>query len=165
MRIVTRYIVREHAGPLVFALTALTSLLMLQYVARQLANLAGKGLPWSAIGKFFLLSLPFTIAMTMPMAVLVATLYAFGRMAAEQEVTAFKANGVRVRALMTPVLISALLVSIGMVLFNDQVLPRANHLLRVLQNDIARTKPALALRDQVLNTITDQFVMKFRKPK
>ena len=160
MRIVTRYIVREHAGPLVFALTALTSLLMLQYVARQLANLAGKGLPWSAIGKFFLLSLPFTIAMTMPMAVLVATLYAFGRMAAEQEVTAFKANGVRVRALMTPVLISALLVSIGMVLFNDQVLPRANHLLRVLQNDIARTKPALALRDQVLNTITDQFVMK-----
>ena len=117
MRIVTRYIVREHAGPLVFALTALTSLLMLQYVARQLANLAGKGLPWSAIGKFFLLSLPFTIAMTMPMAVLVATLYAFGRMAAEQEVTAFKANGVRVRALMTPVLISALLVSIGMVLF------------------------------------------------
>ena len=160
MRIVTRYIVREHAGPLVFALTALTSLLMLQYVARQLANLAGKGLPWSAIGKFFLLSLPFTIAMTMPMAVLVATLYAFGRMAAEQEVTAFKANGVRVRALMTPVLISALLVSIGMVLFNDQVLPRANHLLRVLQNDIARTKPALALRDQVLNTVTDQFVMK-----
>lgn len=160
MRIVTRYVVREHVGPLVFTLTALTSLLMLQYVARQLANLAGKGLPWSAIGKFVALSLPFTIAMTMPMAVLMATLYAFGRMASEHEVTAFKASGVRVRALMTPVLISALLLSGGMVLFNDQVLPRANHTLRVLQQDIGRTKPALALREQVLNTITEQFVMK-----
>ena len=58
MKLATRYIVREHVGPLLFALTALTSLLMLQYVARQLANLAGKGLPWSAIGKFFVLSLP-----------------------------------------------------------------------------------------------------------
>ena len=88
MKLVTRYVVREHVGPLLFALSALTSLLMLQYVARQLANLAGKGLPWKAIAQFFVLSLPFTIAMTLPMAVLVATLHAFGRMAAEHEITA-----------------------------------------------------------------------------
>ncbi len=160
MKLVTRYVVREHVGPLIFALSALTSLLMLQYVARQLANLAGKGLPWLAIGKFFVLSLPFTIAMTLPMAVLVATLYAFGRMAAEHEITAFKASGVRVRSLMAPVLLCAFLLSLAMVAFNDQVLPRANHQLRILQQDIARTKPTLALRDQVLNAITDQFYMR-----
>ncbi len=160
MKLLTRYVVREHVGPLLFALSALTSLLMLQYVARQLANLAGKGLPWRAIGEFFVLSLPFTIAMTMPMAVLVATLYAFGRMAAEHEITAFKASGVRVRSLMAPVLVCAFLLSLGMVAFNDQVMPRANHRLRVLQQDISRTKPTLALRDQVLNALTDQFFMR-----
>ena len=160
MKLITRYVVREHIGPLVFALTALTSLLMLQYVARQLANLAGKGLPWSVIWQFFYLSLPFTIAMTMPMAVLVATLYAFGRMAAEHEITALKASGVRVRSLVLPVFGCALLLSFGMVAFNDQVMPRANHKLRILQQDIARTKPTLALRDQTLNAITDQFYMR-----
>lgn len=160
MKLITRYVVREHIGPLIFALSALTSLLMLQYVARQLANLAGKGLPWKAIGQFFVLSLPFTIAMTMPMAVLVATLYAFGRMAAEHEITAFKASGVRVRSLMVPVLVGAFLLSLGMVAFNDQVLPRANHKLRVLQQDIAKTKPTLALRDQVLNTLKDGFYIR-----
>ena len=163
MKLITRYVVREHIGPLVFALSALTSLLMLQYVARQLANLAGKGLPWSAIGKFFVLSLPFTIAMTMPMAVLVATLYTFGRMAAEHEITALKASGVRVRTLMSPVLLCAFLLSIAMVAFNDQVLPRANHELRILQNDIAKTKPTLALRDQAMNAITDQFFMRIAR--
>lgn len=160
MRIVTRYVVREHVGPLVYALTALTSLLMLQYVARQLANLAGKGLPWSAIGKFFVLSLPFTVAMTMPMAVLIATMYAFGRMASESEITAFKANGVRVRSLLAPVLVAAFLLSVAMILFNDQLLPRANHSLRVLQSDIVRTKPALALQEQAMNTITESYVMR-----
>ena len=160
MKLITRYVVREHVGPLVFALTALTSLLMLQYVARQLANLAGKGLPWSVIWQFFYLSLPFTIAMTMPMAVLVATLYAFGRMAAEHEITALKASGVRVRSLVLPVFGCALLLSFGMVAFNDQVMPRANHKLRILQQDIARTKPTLALRDQTLNAITEQFYMR-----
>jgi lipopolysaccharide export system permease protein len=160
VKLLTRYVIREHIGPLVFALSALTSLLMLQYVARQLANLAGKGLPWAAIGQFFVLSLPFTIAMTLPMAVLVATLYAFGRMAAEHEITAFKASGVRVRTMMLPVLFCALLLSLFMVWFNDQVLPAANHRLSMLQRDIARTKPTLALRDQALNAITDQFFMR-----
>ncbi len=160
MKLITRYVVREHVGPLLFALTTLTSLLMLQYVARQLANLAGKGLPWSVIWQFFYLSLPFTIAMTMPMAVLVATLYAFGRMAAEHEITALKASGVRVRSLVLPVTVCALGISLGMVAFNDQVMPRANHKLRILQQDIARTKPTLALRDQVLNPLTDQFYMR-----
>lgn len=160
MKLLTRYVIREHAGPLVFALSALTSLLMLQYVARQLANLAGKGLPWAAIGKFFVLSLPFTVAMTLPMAVLVATLYAFGRMAAEHEITAFKASGVRVRSLMAPVLVCAFLLSLFMVWFNDQLLPRTNHELRILNSDIARTKPTLALKEQVMNPITDQFFMR-----
>jgi lipopolysaccharide export system permease protein len=160
VKLLTRYVIREHVGPLLFALSALTSLLMLQYVARQLANLAGKGLPWSAIGTFFVLSIPFTVAMTLPMAVLVATLHAFGRMAAEHEITAFKASGVRVRALMLPVLGCAFLLSLFMVWFNDQVLPASNHRLRILQQDIARTRPTLALREQVLNPITDQFFMR-----
>lgn len=160
MKILTRYVLREHIGPLLFALTALTSLLMLQFVARQLGNLVGKGLPWGAIGWFFVLSLPFTVAMTLPMAVLVATLHAFGKMATEHEITAFKASGVRVTTLMKPVIVGATVLALAMVVFNDQVLPRANHRLRVLQQDMSRTKPTLALNEQTLNQVTTGFYMR-----
>ncbi|MDQ6611230.1 MAG: LptF/LptG family permease [Gemmatimonadota bacterium] len=163
MKILTRYVLKEHIGPLIFALAALTSLLMLQFVARQLGNLVGKGLPWRVIGEFFVLSIPFTVAMTLPMAVLVATLHAFGRMASEHEVTAFKASGVRVTALMMPVFIGAAFLALGMVAFNDQVLPRANHRLRILQQDMSRTKPTLALSEQVLNQVTAGFYMRIGK--
>ena len=57
----------------------------------------GRGLSWQVIGEFFLLSIPFTIAMTLPMAILVAVLYAFSRLAAENEITALKASGVSAR--------------------------------------------------------------------
>ncbi|MEP6766793.1 MAG: LptF/LptG family permease [Gemmatimonadaceae bacterium] len=163
MKILTRYVLREHIGPLFFALGALTSLLMLQFVARQLGNLVGKGLPWRVIAEFFVLSIPFTVAMTLPMAVLVATLHAFGKMATEHEVTAFKASGVRVTRLMMPVFIGAAFLALGMVAFNDQVLPRANHRLRILQQDMARTKPTLALSEQILNQVTAGFYMQIGK--
>ena len=69
MKIINRYILKEHVGPFVFALSATTSLLLLQYIARRFGDLVGKGLSWQVIAEFFLLSIPFTVAMTIPMAV------------------------------------------------------------------------------------------------
>lgn len=155
MKIISRYVLKEHLGPFTFALTALTSLMLLQYIARQFGNLVGKGLPWQVILQFFLLSIPFTVAMTLPMAVLVAVLYAFSRLASENEITALKAGGVSMRQLLVPTLSGAFLLALVMLGFNDQILPRANHRLAVLQMDIFRTKPTFALREQILNTVKE----------
>ena len=155
VKLLNRYILREHLGPLFFALTALTSLMLLNYIAKEFGKLVGKGLPWSVIGEFFLLAIPFTVAMTLPMAVLVATLYAFGRLAAENEITAIKASGIGVNRLLVPVLAGGAFLSLLMVAFNDQILPRANHRLRNLQEDIAQKKPTFALREQVINAIQE----------
>ncbi|HEY2376826.1 MAG TPA: LptF/LptG family permease [Gemmatimonadaceae bacterium] len=155
MKIISRYVLKEHLGPFTFALTALTSLMLLQYIARQFGNLVGKGLRWQVIAEFFVLSIPFTVAMTLPMAVLVAVLYAFSRLASENEITALKAGGVSMRQLLIPSLSLAFVLALVMLAFNDQILPRANHRLAVLQMDILRTKPTFALREQVLNTIKE----------
>jgi lipopolysaccharide export system permease protein len=134
-------------------MSALTSLLLLNYVAKQLPQLVGKGLPWEVVAEFILLSLPFTIAMTLPMAVLVATLHAFSRLAADSEITAFKASGLALPRLMAPVIVVGLALSLLMVWFNDQVMPAANYKLQTLMNDIARKKPTFALRPQVINEV------------
>ena len=155
MKIINRYILKEHIGPFVFALSALTSLLLLQYIARKFGDLVGRGLSWQVIGEFFLLSIPFTVAMTLPMAILVAVLYAFSRLAAENEVTALKAGGVSARSLMKPALIASVFLSMFMLWFNDQLLPQANHELAALQMAIFRTKPTFALKPQVINTIKE----------
>jgi lipopolysaccharide export system permease protein len=161
VKIVSKYVLKEHIGPFTFASTALTSLMLLQYIARRFGDLVGKGLPWRVIGEFFMLSIPFTVAMTLPMAVLVAVLYAFSRLASENEITALKAGGVSMRQLVVPVLAGGFVLTLVMIGFNDQILPRANHRLAVLQMDIFRTKPTFALREQVINTIKEgQFYLR-----
>ena len=164
LKIISRYVVREHAGPFAFALVALTSLMLLNFISRQLGELVGKGLPWKVIGQFFMLSIPFTIALTVPMSVLVAVLYAYTRLASENEVTALKANGVSPWRLVTPAIIGGVFMSIGLLAFNDQVLPRANHELSTLQSDISQARPALLLKDQVINSIAEgKFYLKAGK--
>ena len=98
--------------------------------------------------------IPFIIAMTTPMAVLIATLYAFSRLAAENEITALRASGVGMARLLLPVIFAGGFFAMLMVAFNDQVLPRTNHRLRKLQTDIARKKPTFALREQVINEVS-----------
>lgn len=153
MKLIQRYVLREHAGPFLFALSSLTSLMLLNYIAKRFGDLVGKGLPWGVIGEFFLLSIPFTIAMTLPMSVLVAVLYAFSRLAAENEITALKASGVSMVRLVLPPLGGGVVLACVMIAFNDQLLPRANHRLRQLQTDIANKKPTFALREQVINEV------------
>jgi lipopolysaccharide export system permease protein len=155
VKILSKYVLKEHVGPLTFALTALTSLMLLNYIAKNFGELVGKGLPWQVIVEFFVLSIPFTFAMTLPMAVLVAVLYAFSRLASENEITAMRASGVGMTRLTLPVLIAASFLAVGMLAFNDQVLSRSNHRLATLQRDIFRTRPTFALKEQVINTLQE----------
>ena len=153
MKILRRYILREHVGPFIAALGVLIGLMLLNQLARRFSDLVGKGLPWYVIAEVFGLSIPFILAMVIPMAVLVAALYTFNRLTADNEVTAFKASGVGLLHLMFPVLVSATLLAGGMVWFNDTLLPESNHALRKLLSDIGRKRPTFELRERVVNEV------------
>ena len=153
MRILTRYLLRAHAGPFLFAMTALTGLLFLNAVAQRLENLAGKGLGWDVISEFLVLSLPHTVALTLPMAVLVAVLYAISDQTASNEITAMKAGGVQPQRIVLPLLGWGVVMAGVMFYFNDSVLPEANHQLKNLLLDINRKSPTFTLREQVMNQI------------
>lgn len=156
MPILTRHLIRASLGPFLFALSALTGLLFLNAVAQRMEDLAGKGLTWDVIVDFLILSLPHTIALTLPMAVLVAVLHAFTEMTAANEITAMKAGGIPPRRILTPLLVAGMLAGAVMLYFNDQVLPEANHRLKNLLLDINRKSPTFSLREQVLNRIQSQ---------
>ena len=153
MRLLSRYLLRQLAAPFLFALGALTSLMLLSQIAKKFGALVGKGLPWGVIGEVFALSLPFIVAMTLPMAVLLAVLYAFSHLAADNEITAMRASGISVYQILAPVLAWGVFMSAFNFAFVDQVLPRSNARLRGLLIDIGRKKPTFELREQVINEV------------
>jgi lipopolysaccharide export system permease protein len=151
MRLVHRHILSSLTGPFVFAWTALTGMLMLNQLAKRFGDLVGKGLPPAVITEVLILFVPFIVALTLPMAVLVAVLYGFTQMGADNELTAMRATGVSVLQMLRPVVIAGFLLAVANFFFVDQILPKTNLRLLNLQVDIARKKPTFRLEEQVLN--------------
>jgi len=143
--ILYRYILKSHIGPLIFAFFTLFFLFLFQFLIKSLDQLVGKGLSLWIIFQLITFNLAWIVTLAAPMAVLVATLMAFGSLSSDNEITIMKAGGLSLPRLMAPVLIAAVILSYLMVRFNNDVLPEANHQARVLLQDISKTKPTFIL--------------------
>lgn len=153
-RTLSVYALREHVGPFLFAMVIFTAIMLMNQVARQLQHLAGKGLGADVILQVFVLSVPLTVAITIPMATLVATMAAFGRLSGDNEITAIQANGVGFHQILAPSVAGAALVALGTIALNDTVLPDANHELTRLMSDIQRTRTTFVLQEKRINDPT-----------
>lgn len=148
--ILARYILREHIAPFLYALFVITFLFLVDFLIRILTSILSKGLGWKVVLEILVLNLAWMLALSIPMAVLVATLMAFGRFSSDNEITAMKALGVSPFKAMAPVLVVAVLLGAGLVYFNNEILPEANHRAAALRNDIGRKKPTALIEPRTL---------------
>jgi len=137
------YFLRALTGPFFFSLFTLMFLFLLHFVMRYIDQLVGKGLSSWVIIELISLNLAWMVVLAVPMSVLVATLMAFGELSQANEITAMKASGMSNLRLLRPVLLAAVVVAILLMLFNNRILPEANHRAKILTLDIRKKKPTL----------------------
>jgi lipopolysaccharide export system permease protein len=154
--VLSRYILKEQAGPFAFSMIALTVILLLNQILKLLRYIVDKNLEPAVVGELFLLSLPFIIVLTIPMAVLLSCVLAYGRLTADSELAAMKASGLPLYRIMAPTVIAATLLAAALVLFQDRVLPETNHRIRNLTSDIARKRPTFAIEPEVVTELDKQ---------
>jgi lipopolysaccharide export system permease protein len=150
MRVLSRYILKEHFGPFLFAFFVVTFVLILDFVPNVIEMAIGKDLDLLTILWVFALNLAWMLALSVPMATLVATLMAFGRMTSDFEMLAIKSSGIHLISVIRPVLIASVFLAAGLVWFNNEVLPDANHEARLLMSDIRVMRPTLSIKSNVL---------------
>ena len=103
----------------------------------------GKGLPLNIILEYLLLNTAWIMALAAPVAVLVATLMAFGRFSEDNEITALRSSGISYARILWPALAFSALVALPLMVFNNSILPHMNHDARMLARDIYRKRPDL----------------------
>lgn len=150
-----RYLLRMMPLPFLGSLAVFTMILLLDQIVKLLDLFLKKGVPLPVVFQILAYSLPFILALTIPMAVLVGTLLVFGRLAADLEILALKAAGVPLRRVLNAPLLWGVLLAAGMAVFNDRILPEANHRLKNLLLDVHQKKPAAQLRPGVFVRIGD----------
>ncbi len=152
IKILPKYLVKEHIGPFCFALLVINSIFILNLIFRELGKFMSKGVSLGTILEFIFLNLAWMIALSVPCAVLTATIMVFGRLSAENEITAIKAGGISLYQILPATLIVSLGVAGALIWFNNEVLPDFNHRTKLLMLDIARKKPLLNLEAGVIYT-------------
>ena len=149
MRILPLYILREHIGPFLFGLFIITFVLVMDFILEILNLIITRGLNAYTVLEMFGLNLAWMLALSIPMAVLVATLMAFGRMSADNEITALRSTGVSLYRIVFPVILASLVIAVGLVFFNNLILPDANHKARLLMTQIYQKRPTLNIKENV----------------
>lgn len=145
MKVLTKYIIKEHLPPFFMAMGVLTFLFLANFLVREIDRLLGKGLSVWVILEFISLHLMWILALSIPMAVLVSILMSYGRLSADNEITAMRSSGISFLTIIRPSLIFGIVVCIFMIYFNNHILPDFNHRARLLSSDIYRKKPDLSI--------------------
>ncbi|MBR4254029.1 MAG: LptF/LptG family permease [Lentisphaeria bacterium] len=88
---------------LTFAMTGTNLMRMIEYISQ--------GVPPMTAGKFLLLALPMALAFSIPWASLVSIMLVFGRLSADNEITAMRACGVSILQIISPIIVSSFLLT------------------------------------------------------
>ncbi len=166
MKIIHRYVLQETIPLFGLCLGVFTFLFMVNKIFTWLDLILNKGVPfWEALALYLNL-IPFFMALTVPMAVMVSILLALGRLGSDLEVTALKSGGVHMGHLLTPVMIFGLAITLFMLFFNDRVLPSANYSFKQRYFKIVQQKANVAIRERVfIDTFAGyQFYIDRQKP-
>jgi len=140
-----RYILRAHFIPFVFSTITLMGIFLLQFLMKFADRLVGKGLDTWLLIKLIVFNLSWMLVLVIPMATLVSTLMAYGNFSQNNEITIFKSSGVSLYKIMIGPFLASILLAVLLFLFNDKVLPDANHQAKILMSDISQQKPTLSL--------------------
>ena len=133
---------------LIFALGVFTFVLLLGRILRQLSELlVNRQVGLEIVAWFVVLLLPYILSFTLPMAMLAATLLVFGRMSADNEITAIRASGVGLGRVAAPVVVVA--VAMGAVCFyvNASLAPACGFQFRTLFLQLTTRNPMALLEE------------------
>ena len=124
LKTLDRYLLREAFVPLLFGLFLYSSLAIISTTLPRLQWIVGT--PLGGLGKWLVLQYPAALVQTLPIALVLAVLLAFGRLATSHELQAVQAGGVSLlRTSRVFVLIGFILAGAAL-LMNEQVLPHSN---------------------------------------
>lgn len=126
MTILDRYLAKSFIGILFFAFFAFICIFIIVDGIEKLDIYIGQQVPKLVVLKLYMYYIPYIIILTLPVAMLLASLFSIGNMAKYNEVTAMKASGISLYRILAPLFVIAFLISIGAMVFGEYVVPQAS---------------------------------------
>ncbi len=127
-------------------------IVLMQFLWKYVDELVGKGLEISVIAELFFYAAVSMVPMSLPLAILLASLMTFGNFGEKFELTAMKASGISLLRVMMPLIILVSSISVGAFFFQNDVLPRAQVKMWTLLFSIKQKSPETEIIPGVFNS-------------
>ncbi|MRR54031.1 MAG: LPS export ABC transporter permease LptF [Deltaproteobacteria bacterium] len=145
------YILKEITVPFILGFAVFTFVLLMGRFMKLADLVIAKGVPVSDVARMLLYMLPSFSFITIPMAFLLALLLAFGRLSADNEITALKSGGISLYGILTPVFFFAFLAYLATSAITVYALPWGNTAFKTLLYNAINVRVNISLKDQVFN--------------
>jgi lipopolysaccharide export system permease protein len=124
MKILGKYITRQAIVTLLLTIAVCTFVLLLARILKQLSDmLVNQKVGLEVVGYFVLLMTPNILSLSLPMAMLATAILIFGRMSADNEITAMRACGMSLGQVVAPVILVAAVASVCCLYINANIAP------------------------------------------
>jgi lipopolysaccharide export system permease protein len=151
-RILNRYLFVEILVPFFLGLAVFTFVLLIARILKLVELVVNRGVPLLDILETFALILPGFLEVTVPMALLLAILLGFGRLASDSEVVALKTSGVSLYQMTVPVVAFTVLASLATFVIAIWVRPWANGALREQLFEVVKSRVSAGFKEKVFDT-------------
>jgi lipopolysaccharide export system permease protein len=121
-----RYVMGRFLGAMTITLVALTVIFVLVHLMDHVDVYLDHEAPWPAVGRYYLLQMPYNTLLTLPMAVLIATIVSIGEMGRHGELTAMKSSGLSLYRITLPLVVFGLVLTLAVLFLGETIVPRLN---------------------------------------
>ncbi|MBI4553103.1 MAG: LptF/LptG family permease [Candidatus Latescibacteria bacterium] len=126
MRLLSRYVLRQFFAAMGLSLLAFVMIFVVVDLIQRLDKFLDHAVAPSLIALYYLNFLPYIIVLTIPVSLLLASLFTVGQLAKYGELTAMKASGVSLYRIFIPVLGMSVLVGLLVFVAGEWVVPASN---------------------------------------
>jgi len=126
-------------------------------------DLAGKGLDFETIFKFLIYFVPKLIPIVLPLSILLASLMTFGSLAENYEFAAMKSSGISLIRCIMGLFMVHIMIGVGSFYFSNHVIPYGEVKSYNLRRNLAKLKPAIAIREGIFNDLGQMSIKVKRK--
>lgn len=158
-RIINRYLIREIGSIFLLGLAIFTMVLLMGRMVKLLEMVVSNGVPLWDVARLIIYLLPSFLVLTIPMALLLAVLLAFGRLSADNEITVLKACGVSLADLLPPVLIFATMATAGALYISVVAVPWGNVRFKEFSLQVARNTSESLMQERVFRDDVPGIIM------
>ncbi|MDD5760131.1 MAG: LptF/LptG family permease [Desulfobulbaceae bacterium] len=142
------YLISEMAAPFLASLAILTAVLFLGRLLQTFALVFALGIGWTDFLRLTLYLLPKLMMFSLPLASMLGVILAFNRLGADNEFLALRAAGVKLRQIVTPVVIFATVVMVCAGYSTTVLMPKGLVNIEILMLKLAREKIDRGLQEQ-----------------